>query len=286
MTTKNTEIQYRNRLDKVVDYIYDNLESDVSIDRLAEIACLSPYHWHRIYSSMRGESVAATVKRLRMHRAAERLAHTDMDIPNIATQAGYNTVESFNRAFKQVFDLPPATYRERGSHAEYGAAIGVGDAKRFNITVQTLPSIHCASVAHSGPYLQIDQAMGKLFASLQGAQLLPEAPRMFAQFVDDPDLVAADELRSYACMPIDAGTNLPETVESKLIEPGLVATLHYQGPYVDMKPAYQWLYGVWLPQSGYEPADQPAIEEYLNSPQFVAPNELLTDIHLPLQEQS
>jgi AraC family transcriptional regulator len=50
------------------------------------------------------------------------------------------------------------------------------------------------------------------------------------------------------------------------------------------KPAYDWLYGQWLPQSGRLPADAPCVEEYLNNPRTTAPTELLSDIYLPLRE--
>jgi AraC family transcriptional regulator len=53
-----------------------------------------------------------------------------------------------------------------------------------------------------------------------------------------------------------------------------------------MKAAYEWLYGVWLVQSGKEPGDAPVFEEYLNNPRNTAPNELLTDIYLPLSQGS
>jgi AraC family transcriptional regulator len=68
-----------------------------------------------------------------------------------------------------------------------------------------------------------------------------------------------------------------------VLRSGLYARLRYQGPYADMKGAYRWLLGVWLPRSDYEPDDAPVFEAYLNSPVDVAPTDLLTDIHLPLK---
>jgi AraC-like DNA-binding protein len=56
--------RYEARLNRVLDHIHDHLDEPLDIDRLAEIACLSPYHWHRIYQAMHGETVAATVRRL------------------------------------------------------------------------------------------------------------------------------------------------------------------------------------------------------------------------------
>lgn len=62
--------QYAARLARVLDHIYDHLDEPLDIQKLAEIACLSPYHWHRIYHAMYGESLPTTVRRLRLHRAA------------------------------------------------------------------------------------------------------------------------------------------------------------------------------------------------------------------------
>lgn len=51
----------------------------------------------------------------------------------------------------------------------------------------------------------------------------------------------------------------------------------------DMRDAYRWLMGVWLPASGHEAADGPMLEDYLNSPADTAPPDLRTDIHLPIE---
>jgi AraC family transcriptional regulator len=64
---------------------------------------------------------------------------------------------------------------------------------------------------------------------------------------------------------------------------GLYAGLRYRGPYADMKNAYRWFLGIWLPNSGHEADDAPVFESYLNNPQEVPPADLLTDIHLPLR---
>jgi len=52
-----------------------------------------------------------------------------------------------------------------------------------------------------------------------------------------------------------------------------------------MKDAYRWLFGVWLPGSGYQEEDAPTFEVYLNDPRDTSPQDLLTDIHLPLKAQ-
>ncbi|MET3901115.1 transcriptional regulator GlxA family with amidase domain [Devosia sp. UYZn731] len=113
----HSQLSYNDRLSRVVDYVYANLEGDLSFDRLAEVACLSPYHWSRIYAAMRGETIAATVRRLRLQRASDRLSSSDLDVAAIATWAGYSSLDTFGRAFKDAFGMSPASYRASGSHA-------------------------------------------------------------------------------------------------------------------------------------------------------------------------
>ncbi|HLJ63418.1 MAG TPA: helix-turn-helix transcriptional regulator [Stellaceae bacterium] len=79
----------------------------------------STYHWHRIYHAVRGETIAATVKRLRLQRAAVDLAQTAKTVEAIAPRAGYGSVQAFTRAFSEAYGLPPAKYREEGSHTEF-----------------------------------------------------------------------------------------------------------------------------------------------------------------------
>lgn len=76
---KTTQQSYRERLDRVTAFLHANLETDIGIDALSDVASLSSYHGHRIYTAMRSdETVATTLRRLRLQRSAGRLANTDM----------------------------------------------------------------------------------------------------------------------------------------------------------------------------------------------------------------
>ncbi len=283
MSKPKAQASYEIRLNRVVDYIYDHLEDDVRFDDLAEVACLSPYHWHRIYAAMRGETITATIRRLRLARAAERLANSDMALDAVAGRAGYGSADAFGRAFREIYGKSPADYRVTGSHAAFKAALLAEDGVNFPVTVETLAPIRCASISHAGAYMQIDHAMGRLFAALSAQGIVAPDQRMLAVFHDDPDFVPVEKLRSNACSPVAGDVALAPPIEEMVVRGGPYARLRYRGPYADMKGAYRWLLGVWLPQSGHEPDDAPVFEAYLNSPLQVPPTELLTDIHLPLR---
>lgn len=277
-----TSAGYRKRLNRVVDYLHHHIDENIRIDDLAEVAHLSSYHWHRIYTAMQGETVAATLKRLRLERAANKLANTETSILTIANTAQYTTAEAFGRAFKDAYGMTPAAYWEKGSHSEFKNANLLDDAERFKVVIEPLEVASCASVPHSGNYMEINHAMGTLFGALAEQQLLNETTSMMAVFFDDPDTTPVEELRSAACSPLGDEITLAAPLERLELYRGNYAKLLYTGPYADMKDAYQWLYGTWLPNSGQEAADAPGIEFYLNNPQEVPPAELQTLMCLPL----
>ena len=68
-----TRSDYAVRLERVVRWLADHLDDSLDLDHLAEVACLSPHHFHRVYHAMQGETAAETVRRLRLHRAAVEL---------------------------------------------------------------------------------------------------------------------------------------------------------------------------------------------------------------------
>lgn len=284
MAKDQTQASYLDRLNRVDDYVFAHLKDEISFDRLAEIACLSPYHWSRIYSAMRGETIVATVRRLRLQRAADRLANSGADIGEIASRAGYGSTETFGRAFKDAFGMSPAAYRQAGSHAAFARANEAANAEGFAVELVALAERRCAGIDHKGSYMEIDHAMGRLFSELASRQALPASPQMIGVFFDDPDLGPESELRSRACLPIGEAVAIDAPMVETTLRGGLYARLNYTGPYADMRGAYRWLLGTWLPKSGYEPDDAPIFEAYLNDPRAVPQNQLRTDIHLPLKD--
>jgi AraC family transcriptional regulator len=277
------QANYVKRLTRVTSYIYDHLDDDLDLQILAEVAALSPFHWHRIYHALYGETVAATVKRLRLQRAAAELARTSMAIEEIATRSGYETVASFNRAFKSAFAMPPAQFRREGSHARFKPQSTPGGPMMYDVAIVTVPLTRLAVIDHVGPYILIGKAFDKLYATLGSRNLITGGMRSIAIFHDDPTVVAEAALRSQAGIAIDGAFPVEAPLERAEIPQGPCAVLKHKGPYSDMKAAYDWFFGDWLPQSGREPADAPVFEEYLNNPRDTPPPELRTDIYLPLR---
>ncbi|OJU86605.1 MAG: GyrI-like domain-containing protein [Shinella sp. 65-6] len=273
---------YEHRLRRVSAYIHDHLDEELDMDRLAEIACLSSYHWHRIYRAIYGETLAATVKRLRLHRAAGEIVRTGLPISGIAKRSGYPNLQSFNRIFKSVYGMPPARYRKEGSHVVFEPAARGKANLMYDVTIKTIAPKSLVGVAHSGSYMDIGRAFETLTGTLHVRGLMPPQMTMIGVYLDDPGLVPAEKLRSYACMEAPADLPAEAPLERRSLDGGDYAVLRHKGPYADMHLAYRWLYAEWLPQSGRTLRDALMFEHYLNTPQDVAPTELVTEIYMPL----
>jgi len=281
-----TRGDYAERLERVITWLAEHLDETLDLRRLAEVACFSPYHFHRIYHAMQGETLADTVRRLRLHRAAVDLIAGGLPVVRIARRAGYGSQEAFTRAFKAAYGAPPARYRasfvpDPWTHREEDTMQTM--TTTYQATIRETASIRVAAMAHRGDYQQIGTTFERL-AAIAGSQgLFGPGTRSFGIYYDDPLSVATPDLRSDACLTVPAGWTPIGELQVREIRGGRYAVTRHTGPYSELDRPYKWLYGTWLAQSGEEAADAPCVEEYLNDARTTPAMELQTDIWLPLR---
>lgn len=151
---------------RVIDYVHDHPAEDLNLDRLARVAALSRYHFHRVFRGITGETLAHMVRRVRMERAATLLTFDTLPIAEVAETAGYPNVPSFTRAFSEIYGLPPGAYRERGTHRPQLLNLRKGANEMTRpVEIRTEPARRLAGVLHRGPYQAVGQAMNQLFGS-------------------------------------------------------------------------------------------------------------------------
>ena len=271
------------RLLRVLDHIHDNPAGDLSLDALSDLAAMSRFHWHRVFRAMTGETLAQAVRRIRMQRASYLLAMTEDPLPAIAAAVGMENLPSFNRCFTEAFLMSPAAFRKRG---ELRPFVRIPQPRRdpmHPVAIRTEPPIRLAALPHKGAYFEISRAFQTLSAVMASRDLFRSAGRMIGVFYDDPQSVAEPDLRSQAGFEIKGSVDLSAPLEEVTLPGGRQAVLTYKGPYAGLPAAYDELFGIWLPQSGEEPADSPSFEVYLNTPMDTAPEDLITELHLPLK---
>ncbi len=293
---ESTGKSYRQRMAAVIDYIYNHLDTDLDVNTLADVAIMSPYHFHRIYRELAQETINGTVRRLRLQRAAAELIDSELSLNEIAGKVSYGSLEAFSRAFTKQFGESPSEYREskrqNSSVIECQPFIAMLPVERnvdydmFNVEIMNLEALEVAYYPHKGEYMGIGAVFEKLFIYGVSQNLASKDTRSFALFYDDPQSVDKTELRSRACatIPADAELTGDDAPERLTIPTGRYATLLFKGSYAELEKPYSWLFGEWLPNSGYEAADFPPMDEYLNDPKETPPNELLTRIYCLLKD--
>lgn len=274
-------MRYEDRLLRVLNYIHDNPNGDLSLDQLADVAAMSRFHWHRVFHAMTGETCAQAVRRMRLHRAAGRLVREGATIEVIARECGYPNPRSFGQAFRSSYGLSPAAFRKAG-RVDAPALLHRGELEMQNVEIRTIEARQLAGLPHKGAYMDIGKVFEAVSATITSRDLWAQCGPMLGVYFDDPEATAEPELRSFAGVDW-RGDNIPEGLEGLAINSGRVAVLTHKGPYATLKAGYDALYGGWLPTSGETPADAPCFEVYLNDPRSTDPDDLLTEIYMPIK---
>jgi AraC family transcriptional regulator len=300
MMKKTTYQVYRRRMADVLLFVQRNLDEDLALEQLARIAHFSPYHFHRIFRGMVGESVKEHIRRLRLERAALRLKRSDRSITVIAFEAGFENLESFSRAFKAMGGTTPSAFRRQngvfhstaasGVHYQEGAWLDSFEPRfggqPMEVKIIRVPPMKVAFVRHVGPYSQVGTAWDKVCTILGKEGLLGSTSRFVGVCYDDPDVTPQDKVRYDACVTLDEDFAGEGEVQVQTIGGGEYAVTTHQGPYDHLKDTYARLFGQWLPHSGRELRSEPSLEFYLNDPDSTDAEDLLTDIYAPLESRA
>jgi len=276
---------YEQRLHRVVDYINAHLDEEISLENLAAHAAFSPYHFHRLFTALMGEPVAAFVRRLRLEKAASfLLADPGRSITEIALSCGFGSSAVFARAFREHFGQSASVWRVEysknrkklrndGKESSFATTYALpcwvprGNQTEketsVEVIVEEMAAMRAAYVRRMGAYNESACAAWEALCRWAGPRgLLGPGHTWFSLSYDDPTVTAAEKLHYDACISIDEKTAIDDAVGVHEIAARRVARARYEGPAAGIAAAYLELYREWLPQSGFLPADQPPMDIY------------------------
>ncbi len=287
-----TRASYEERILRVQMYIQRHLDASLALEELSKIACFSPYHFHRVFQGMVGESLQEYIRRLRLERAAQALCYADTSVTQLAFAAGYETHESFTRAFRKQFGASPKQYRNQCMYRaqnnvkqpvqRYVTIIQQMGALDMEARVEEFKPMNVAFIRHVGPYAECHSAWEKLCGHPAVAQTFGPDTLCIGLCYDDPDVTEADKIRLDVCVTVPADFQPGDGINVQQIEGGKYAVLTHRGSYDGLHDCYRWLYGTWLPDSGYETKGSHSMEIYRNNPDETPEEDCLTDICVPL----
>jgi AraC family transcriptional regulator len=280
---------YVERFARVLDYIESHLGEELSVERLGREANFSKFHFHRQFSAYVGVSVFRYVQAARLKRASRRLVFDpDARIIDIALEAGFETPESFSRAFKREYGQTPSQFRSAPAWKpwrECNQSFASERIKHMDVKIVDFAETKVAVLEHRGPPELLNDTALKFIEWRKESKLSPKGScRTFGLVYDNPDTTEPRAFRFDICGEVASAVPAnPQGVVNKIIPGGRCAVARHLGSHERIGEAAYYLYREWLPRSGAELRDFPLFFHYLNLVPETPEHELATDVYLPLK---
>jgi AraC family transcriptional regulator len=270
--------EYAQRIDRVIDYLRGNLHRPVKLAELADVACFSEFHFHRIFTAVSGETLNHFTNRLRLEKAARLLRYSEQSLTDIALDCGFSSSSTFSRAFRSGYDTSPSQFRKSGEikkskirkelfpEDEYGVPMSAEEKRAaFPVRLIDVPERQVAyiRVAYAFEMERVLAALKTVIEWARSRNLFSQGT-LFGMSVDDPHVTPKHLYRYEVCL----ASSLPfECIEgmSKLKMPAMrYAAIKVSGDIHTVATAWDYLYRDWLINSAYEPEHAPALEVFLD----------------------
>lgn len=275
-------------LDAAIQYIEDNLDRAVTLREVAGAVGYSPFHFHRLFVAMTGQTLAAYIRRRRLVESARLLTETERQMIDVAADFQYSSQESFTRAFRRQFGFTPGEYR-RWSGLAWPAVIPLRPTVRGG-TVMEPRIVKKGAMTLVGMIYFGDNQNGEVSQlwvefNEQADQIANYVPdcAFGLSFTDDRESPNFWYMASWAVRELN---EVPATMVAKTVPAQTYAVFTHRGPVSNISATYAFAHNNWLPTSGYELA-APFDFEYYDL-RFRGPDnpESETDIYIPIRPKA
>lgn len=235
--------EYKKRIIKAIQYIDNNLDAELSLEKVAEIAAYSPFHFHRIFRLIVGETLQNYIIRKRIEKSAFYLAlRKNLNIKDIYHQFGFSNHSGFNKSFKKYYGKSPSEFRKsapenfhklQAKQSKNGQIDTVFHQYICNIEnllnwtnmhlkieVTALPEMNLAAVMSLG-IANVESSFNTLVDWAKTEKLFPgDNVKMISVYHDNFKVTPPDKVRIHACMLLDEplkrqqGEVFPEIIEA------------------------------------------------------------------------
>lgn len=261
---------YARRVNRAIDYVTRHLAEPLDLEHIAKIAAFSPFHFHRIFRGLIGETLHDFVKRTRLERALYLRSHTGRSFTEIALEVGFNSSSDFSRSFKAHFGVSPRAFdlkrwREQGRARITPRAASTGD-DRFSVRLRKLDARRIAYLRVFRPFERGRVASAAARFVAWAAQRGLSRGQWLGYMWEEPELVPLEKCRYDVGLEVPDSVALDDEIDELRLPAMTVAELELKGSLELETRAFEWLYGSWLPQSGRVPAHFPVFEAWNGLP--------------------
>lgn len=304
------EREHHLRIRRALSYIQDNLTSELTLEKMAGVATISPFHFQKLFIKYVGESPKQYVLRLRLERSAHHLVlYPEQSVFEVSLQSGFSSASTFGRAFKNYFGITPDEFRKVSNfdNSKIGTSIHnnrkehdehfhkfwsidfdgnetIGQATGEGIHVAKLSSLKIAYIdSHLGNDDAITNAFKALYSLAFPHDLITGSTRYFGIYLDLPFFTEPHKCRFRACISLPVEAEAPKDMATGVIDAGKYASYTVTGNMSEMlKTLVAFKHG-WLDPSGYQISATACYEEYPANPAFENHELSTRTVYIPIQ---
>lgn len=281
-------MEWIERLNKTISYMEGHLTEEISYDELARMACCSTYHFQRMFAYIAGIPLSEYIRRRRMSLAAVDLQSGEGKIIDIGMKYGYSSPTAFNRAFQSVHGIAPSIAQKGGtpikSYPPISFKIAVKGGEELNYRTEEKASFRIIGVSQP-----LDKEIEKNFmvvpqmwqkAATDGT-LNKIIPLMNQQPMGVLGVSACNDKEEWKYfIAVSSSSEIDNSLEEYVVPGCTWAIFSGTGTNRSIQELQQRVVTEWLPTSGYEFADAPDVEVYLNSD----PDNAQYELWLPIRK--
>ncbi|MDE7435943.1 MAG: AraC family transcriptional regulator [Lachnospiraceae bacterium] len=264
-------MEWVERLNESINYIEEHLTGEIDYEQLGRIACCSAYHFQRMFTYMADVTLSEYIRRRKMSLAAVDLQSGDEKVIDIAEKYGYHSPTAFNRAFQSVHGVAPSAVKGEGvsvkSFPPITFTVAVKGAEEMNYRIETKEAFRIIGV--SAP---LERELEKNFAAVPQMWERVSTDGTIEKLAGMMDTAPMGLLGVCACNDEEqwkyyiavSSTKESDEFEEYMVPASTWAVFSGTGTNQSIQELEQRILTEWLPTSGYEYADAPDIEVYLN----------------------
>lgn len=289
-------LSYRRRINRVVAHVQAHLAADLDSHLLADVAAMSRYHFHRVFAAMTGMTPAHYVLRTRLAAAIGALRGSSAPVGQIALDCGFESGAALAKSLRREFGVSPSGARQAAVDPRIGLWLATTHQPHrrktmLQATIRELPSqqLLCATergAVNNDMTATAQRAFGRLFPAAQTLGLMPRMTGCLAMCPDEMTSPDDPEVRFVAALSFDGPApdlSAAPGITCETIPAGRWAVFRHVGPYNTLWQTWRAIYGDWVRVAQPVLRDAAPYELYVSDASTTAPEELITDIHIPVQ---
>ncbi len=293
-----TRKEYLKRINSVLDFIEKNLDSSLSLEQLSKKANYSPFHFHRVFSTIVGERLNAYINRKRLERIASiLLVKQDIRLKELAFSYGFNNDNSFSRAFRKRYGVSPTTFKSKGKDILSKIGIESFSLEKYicsmdkieqwikvngQVIVRELPEIKLAIISHIGNFNMMSSMFEKLMHWGSEHNVIPAHNfKAITIYHDNPNVTHLSKLRFSAGITINKDIQADGEIRPLVLEKGVYAIGKFEINPSEIAEAWKNM-NVWVLENELEFRDGTYFEMYHNDYGTPPEEKCIMDICIPI----